>query len=495
MSRRRNRSFGHATRTGPGPYPPNTHQTGRVRRWIRHPIAWLTFLFLLSVPLVNPYLRGDGVGYYAWLRSPMIDADLQFENEFRRGDPGFVAMAFKEDGELRPILRTETGHVRNQWSVGEALLWAPFFLLGHATVHLGQELGAEWAADGYSFPYLWLTALGTAVYGFLALLLSYRVAVRCCRSPPAMVGTVVVWGASSFAVYQYLLPLKAFVVGSFVAAVLLTVWHRQGWSLGRWLGLGALSGLLLIVHPFAVAWLALPFASLVGLDPGRVGERLRAGAVLIAGTLLGLAPQLVGKAIVHGSPMESGYDAEWHLLQPDLLRVLFGARHGLVSWTPVAGLALIGLLVVSRRLDRRLGIGLLMVFGVMLYLVAAYASPELSSYGNRFFVLFTPGFVVGAAGLAEAVWNRRRAVVLVAVSLLIVWNMLFAFQWAWGMIPKRDAVDWSQVVQNQFTRSPQELAGAIVLFFTDRAELIRRVQQKDLENIRAGEDVAGVGLG
>jgi hypothetical protein len=466
------------------------------RELLRPPALWVLALLILTAPLVLPYLRGDGVGYYAWLRSPFMDADLQFENEFRRGDPGFHAMAFDEMGEIRDVLRTPTGHVRNQWSVGPALLWTPFFGGGHIVAVLGGAVGAGWTADGFSFPYLWVTALGTSLYGAMAILLAYRLARTFCRPATAIVGTVAVWGASSLVVYQYLLPFKAMVLGAFVGAVLLTVWRFGSWDLSHWFLMGVLSGLVSIVHPVGLTWVVLPVAGLIGLDPGgRLGQRARAAAVFVLGGLLGLVPQLLGKAIVHGSPFDMGYDTEWRLLQPDVVGVLFGADHGLIAWTPVAGLALVGLVIVSRRYDRRLGIGLLAVFAAMLYMVAAYATPELSSYGNRFFVILTPGLVVGAAALAEAVWDRARIVVLVIVPLLIAWNALFAFQWAWGMIPKRAAVDWSEVVRNQFTRAPQELTRAVGLFFTDRAELIRLVQSKDLENIRQGEDVAGVGLG
>ena len=46
---------------------------------------------MLTLPFVNPYIRGDGNGYYAYVRSVVIDGDLRFENEYRRGDPAFVA--------------------------------------------------------------------------------------------------------------------------------------------------------------------------------------------------------------------------------------------------------------------------------------------------------------------------------------------------------------------------------------------------------------------
>jgi hypothetical protein len=125
----------------------------------------------------------------------------------------------------------------------------------------------------------------------------------------------------------------------------------------------------------------------------------------------------------------------------------------------------------------------------MLYLVASYATSEQSSYGNRFFVLFTPGFVVGAAALFDALWSKR-AVLISVIAALAIWNALFMFQWAWGLVPKRGPVDWSEMARQQFTTAPTEFVRAVGLFFTDRGELLRIVEQRDLRNIRTNKDVA-----
>jgi hypothetical protein len=453
----------------------------------RSPEAALIVLFILSIFIVTPYLRGDGVGYYAWLRSPIFDGDLQFVNEYRHGDPSFLSNTFNTSGEIKSDLRTETHHVSNQWSVGPAVLWSPFFLLGHGFASGGQALGLDWKTDGYALPYRWFTAFGTALYGFLGLLLSYRLARQFAAVGPSLLGTGAVWAASSLPVYQYFLPFWPFTIGAFAAAGLLHMWHKPGWGVGRWLSIGVVTGLLVTIHPVALPWAVLPTLSLLGLDPGALRARLEAAAVFVSGVVIGAMPQLVGKAIVYGSPLDTGYRAEWDFLRPNIGRILFGSDHGLASWTPVTILCLCGLVYVLCRVDRRLGLALLFTFSVMVYLVGAYATYEQSSFGNRFFVLFTPGFVVGAVGLAQVTWTRWRPAIIALTAALIVWNGLLAFQWAWGMIPKRGSVQWQQVARNQLTRAPAEMMRAAVLFATDRGTLVRIVERRDLERLRAGD--------
>ena len=136
----------------------------------------LFFLFLLTLPLANPWVRGDGVGYYAYLRSALIDHDLRFENDYLAANESFVISHVDAQGRLLPRLYTKTGYVENHFSVGPAILWAPVILAVHGTVVLGDHFGAHVAADGYSSPYLQAMAFTTACYGFLSLFLTFRIA-------------------------------------------------------------------------------------------------------------------------------------------------------------------------------------------------------------------------------------------------------------------------------------------------------------------------------
>ena len=153
--------------------------------------AFLATAFLTTLPLVNPYLRGEGNGYYAYVRSLVLDHDLRFDDEYRRGDAAFVAQSFrKADGQPWPPMVLPGGYLRNQWSVGPSLLWIPSFVQAHLAVRLLRELGGEVAADGYSLPYRVSCALATAGYAFLGLFLAYRAAARITGPAPALLATV-----------------------------------------------------------------------------------------------------------------------------------------------------------------------------------------------------------------------------------------------------------------------------------------------------------------
>jgi hypothetical protein len=62
-------------------------------------------------------IQWNGLGYYAWLRSLLIDGDWDFSNEFAEHNP-------LQHYVPPPQYRTPLGRPANQWSVGPACLWA-----------------------------------------------------------------------------------------------------------------------------------------------------------------------------------------------------------------------------------------------------------------------------------------------------------------------------------------------------------------------------------
>ena len=146
----------------------------RSRRYTRI----LLILFLCTLPLVNPIVHGDGVGYYAYVRAPLIQHNLRFEEDWRHANLNFSQSRTMPNGELLPSQYTETGYVSNQFTVGPAPLWAPFLVAAHGFVLIADARGAHIPADGFSFPYLLAMALGTAFTGSWACDVVYLSKVR-----------------------------------------------------------------------------------------------------------------------------------------------------------------------------------------------------------------------------------------------------------------------------------------------------------------------------
>ena len=60
----------------------------------------------------------------------------------------------------------------NFGTIGSALLWAPFYGVGDIVARVGRLAGSSMPVDGFSPPYIAAVTYGSAVYGFLAVVLS-----------------------------------------------------------------------------------------------------------------------------------------------------------------------------------------------------------------------------------------------------------------------------------------------------------------------------------
>lgn len=454
--------------------------TSRRQRWL-----W-AILVVASLTAVNPYVRGDGNGYYAWLVSPIIDGDLDFANQFAHGDPLFQTLIFEPDGQVSAGALTTTGRVGNQWSVGPAVMWAPWFLAAHVWVLGARAVGATMAADGYSWPYLWSVGIGTALYGWLALWLSARAVRRLGLVSGETLAVLAVLLASSLPVYQFFLPFHVHALSACVVAAYLGYWiPRRGQVAGhRWWLWGALAGLMVQVYQLnGVLLIVALWEWVTGLrrDGWRVGVRSGARFAL-AGAVVCL-PQMVGKTMLYGAPWLTGYRDTFVWRDPRLWETAFSANHGLLLWTPVVLLALAGLGLVWRQHRDLRVLGLTLV--VFYCVVASYQNWHgQSSFGNRFFVSLTTVWVLGVAAVAD--WIRRRGVgayrgLVAVVVVLALWNAGLAFQWGTNLIPNRGPVDFQVVARQQVGVVPGRMMRFVTKYFGQRQAVIDEVEGDDQE--------------
>jgi hypothetical protein len=469
----------------------------RLVRWpaMTWPVCALSILFLASLPLVNPYVHGDGVGYYAYAQSLVIDHDLNFEDDWRAATPGFLRDRVDATGKLLAEEHTVTGHLRNHFSVGPALLWAPFLGLTHAGVIVADSLGAQIPANGYSWPYLAAMGASTVLYGFLGLLMAFDLARRYSGDTWAFLATLGIWFASSLPVYMYFNPAWSHAHSAFSVALFLWYWQRtrEHRSFRQWIVLGLTAGLMMnVYYPNAIFMIVPAIEALTNYyhtKPARWIGLLQTHVCFLGTAVVALLPTLATRWVVFGGPFESGYPpmAEWHWTSPVWRSVLFSANHGLFSWTPILIPALLGLFGAYKK-DTLLGAGLLLSALIFGYFISSYPDWDgLSSFGNRFFISLTPVFVIGLAAALDLFarwWNRPGSDVVLASSalaLLALWNAGLIFQWGTQMIPSRGAISWKETAHNQFAVVPTRLTDDLEHYLFRRDSIMQRIEVKDLE--------------
>lgn len=409
----------------------------RVDLYILAAYLILTLFFSQLGYLDRPGARirgGDSDHYFVYLPALFIGGDLDLSDELN----ALIDHPFRfPSADSRP---------GNPYSVGPAILWIPFYLIGH----LIALASTSFSADGLSVPYQAAVYIGNGLITALGLLVTARFlrSLRCSKE-----GSLVAIGSLLFATQlsYYLWPLSSTSHGSSFATVALFAWsttrHGIGWKSGLCGGLTALIRWqnILLVAPISIALhLADRKRAFDSTDVRRWGSFLGAA-------LLSLSPQLIVWWSLYGSPFVvpqgSGYVDFSDL---PLLKILLSPRHGLFLWHPVLILGAMGL-ALSYRQHRAWIAGIGVAFVLQWIMNAAILDWWGTwSFGHRRFVNLLPFFALGIALLYDHPKPRLRPALVGGILLLSIWNQLFLYQYQHGLIPRSKSPTLAEFVADKF---------------------------------------------
>jgi hypothetical protein len=412
----------------------------------------LALLYALGVQVADaPGITTDGAIYFSQLRSLVFDRDLDVAHEFSYlGQPPrpshFVA-------------------------VGPTLVWAPLYLAVATVDAVARAVNlssspADPGALGLTVSYVRAALLSSFAVGAAGLFAVHALLRRDYARSVALLTTLVIFAATPLV--WYMVYEASMTHAASFGAVALLVYAAVRWlgedgysaSDARWLG--TLTALAFLMRPQEALFALVPAVLAGSLAAGwhaRTGVLLR----LAGQAALGAAPWLMLQA-VHSTLLLRAND--FHLigqqgylnpLQSRWIDTLFSSWHGLLSWSPMVYVAVIGTvgLLWRRRLWAVLTLGLLVAMAWVNGSTTDWAGGW--SFGGR---RFTSTLVMLASGLALALDTARRrphllTTLLVAVAVL--WNYGLMVQYSGGMVPKDEPVSFGRVVRQQaelLTRPP-----------------------------------------
>jgi hypothetical protein len=451
----------------------------------RREIAALALAFVVTLPAVTTRLyASDEVQYFAWLRSLAFDRDADFENEYQH---------FYDTGIARSSLFHETflertnpaGRRMNFTTLGSALLWSPFYAVGHVAALI---TGA--AADGFSRPYIAAVAYGSAVYAFLAVLLSAAIARRVVGN--GIAASVIVAIGSPLLFYAYVAPGFGHATSAFAVSLLVWTWLRVRATWSEWGAflLGLCGGLVAIVREQDGLLLLGPAVDFLlsirdrrqgpaGL--GNVRDIVMSAICGLSGFAIAIAPQAAAYVALNG---RLGPDASvnnkltWYA--PHALGVLFSPKHGLLAWTPLVALSLLGLALLAFRRPAqavsatrdasRLGALALLMFAAQVYTSGSVESWTVAgSFGQRRFLAVTPLLVLGLAALFQAARTTLVKRVLVTAALICIWwNLGLMLQFGSHRMD-RQRLTLAENARVTFVELPFQAPALVWRYFTNRS--------------------------
>ena len=451
----------------------------------RREVVALTLVFIVSLPAVTARLySSDEVEYFSYLRSLWFDRDVSFENEYRY----FYDHRIAQSADFHHTfleLETATGRRINYGTVGCAILWSPFYAGADVTTRVMRTMGRDVAADGYSRPYVSAVAYGSAFYGFATILLSIAAARRVVGAG-ALASGLAVWFGTPLLFYMYVAPPFSHACSAFAVALFVTVWLRvrETWSIEGALALGLVGALMAMVREQDLFFALGPVFDLglaLAVGDRETGRRKRTTTLLAAlagcaAFALGYLPQLVAYKALNGkfgpSPLVT---RKMYWSAPHALQVLFDTQHGFFFWTPLAILAVIGLLLLVRlKGDATVGACMLLMFALQVYISGAVESWTVAgAFGQRRFVALTILLVVGLAALRASVTGRpARLVMNAAVVLCVWWNVALMAEFGTSMMD-RQRLELGKNAYDAFVTLPRSAPTLAYRYITQRSSFYK----------------------
>lgn len=376
-------------------------------------------------------IASDVRGYYGYLPALFIYNDIQLKD----------TKPYKIDGEVKLwCSTTKDGQRFIKYSPGMAMMYSPFFAIGHFTAKNSNA-----PPNGYSEPYRFWLVVGSLFYMVLGLFFVSKLLLHHFSDSVAATTLLIVYlGTNLFYYTAYdgqlshnysFLLLGAFLYGS-------VKWLEKA----RWkyvILIGISGGLLIAVRQIDLIF--LPFIIFYGvhrMSDLKLRFQLFWSHKEMLFTALGLIflmllPQMLYHYYVLGSPFEYSYgDERFFFGSPNLLDSPFSYRNGWLVYSPIMVLSIVGLFFLRKYAPKYFTFSLIGL-PIYYYVIASWWCWWFVGFGNRAYINMYPLLAVAIAALFTYLYSKKYWVSLpihLLILAAIALNYFQSFQFNEGII-------------------------------------------------------------
>jgi hypothetical protein len=357
----------------------------------------LVVLLVSFLTLDRPLIRSDGLAYFMWLHSVARDYDLHLDNQ---------AAEFAALNSYQVFYNEETGWHASVFPYGSAFLYLPTYWLASAanrlpSLHINDPYFLQ--HQGATFPYSFFLMLGTNLFALLAVLVAFFSAARLSSPAAALISAVALLLGTPLLYYATIEPYMSHVPGTLLTALVIYILVRHRERTAPWFFMGFLLGVALLVR-WQLALYAVPIG-LLALVKGQWRKLLLfvLGFLIVGWHLPFMWRRMFGSPWVVPAAIQG---QEAFLSGPIYVReVLLSPERGLLLWSPLVLLALVGLALLFRE-HRELSVTLFLMFVLQVLMNASlYDWGGGWAFGMRRMTELYPVWVVGLATLLQRIYS------------------------------------------------------------------------------------------
>jgi hypothetical protein len=452
---------------------------------LKRPSLYLfIFLIIFSVDRYNRWVNfekgnfpfvDDVDQYYSYLPAAFIHHDLTFNfpNNYWTN-------------------KLENGNRIPKVTVGMAIMYSPFFFVGHVLAKNNQ-----YKADGYSLPYKWAIHFGSILFTLLGLWFSRKNLLRFFNELITFIALICIFFGTNLFYYTY-------GFGEMPHSYLFFIFSVFIYFTLRWYDTKRINYLYIISFIAGFATLIRPTECLILIFPLMIGirtisdfrERIKqlltnkVGLTLAA--ILFIFPffiQMLYWKVYVGQWFFFSYGSRERFFwaDPQIFNFLFSFRKGWFLYTPMMLFAMAGVPILFKK-NKELFYPIVLLLIINIYILSSWWDwPFGGSFGCRPLIHYYSFFVFVLATFIDFVFDSfknyfvlnsvLKSIACVTFYCLILLNLKQSWQYKYGILHYNGMTKEAYLyILNKDELSPQELK-----------ELERKVRPADVEAMLRGD--------
>lgn len=400
----------------------------------------------------SPPIRSDGIGYYSYLPALFIHGDMSMKTLMQeRADKYNAEVPTNWNG----LNIQEDGKFLDKYTMGEAVLMAPFFIPAHfLSIIFKQPL------SGFSLFYQAAMAFSGLFYMITGLFILKKILEKYFKNKTIYITlTVLTFGTNLFhyATYDSIFShaYSFFLFALFL--YLLPIWFKNIKSIKYSIFLGILVGLITLVRPTNVTF-PIIFILFLSLNLKQIKERLvlfwenkKSLVIAVITSIIVSLPQLLYWKSITGKWFVFSYQGEYFdFLRPQILNVLFSAEKGLFFWCPVLIFGIVGIFLLKDKLKQWVLPSVVFFIVNLLVISSWWAWAYGGGFGHRAFI---ESFAIVAIPLAACIdrilklENKRFKIAIFILIGILIFVCLFTMFNYWVGILKPEGTSFGMFVR------------------------------------------------
>jgi hypothetical protein len=348
---------------------------------------------------------------------------------------------------LYQAYQTDTGSWVLRYPMGMAVLYSPFFMLGHLAASF-----TDYAKDGFSLPYQIAILSGGIFYSITGFYFVRKTLLNYFTDKSTAITLIILFFGTNYFFHSSFVGTNAmshnYLFTLYAIIVWLTIqWHKT-FRLKILIWLAIVCGLAIIARPSELVCLFIPFLWGIGSQYNLKQKLIlflktyRYHTLCFIAILLVIGfPQLFYWKIITGKFLFNSYGDNagegFEFAHPFIWQVLLSFRKGWLLYTPLMILALAGFYYTIRS-KKEFGFAILIYFLINFYIISSWSCWWYAeSFGQRALIQSYAVLALPLGALINTIETRKgifKQFLFIGIGLFIILNLFQTWQYHNGVI-------------------------------------------------------------